>query len=146
MQNAIWYLVCVVWNQIITTWWRHQMETFSKLLALCAWNSPVNVEFPSQRPVTWSFDAFFDLRINKRLSKQSWGRWFETPSCLLWRHCTDLVCSQFRHTGACYYQPVQCPIHWVWYTISKPVFYLNWVPCIFSSSSNLSLRHTSKNS
>ena len=38
-------------------------------------------------PVTRSFDVFFDLRLNKRLSKQSWGRWFETPSHILWRHC-----------------------------------------------------------
>ena len=42
--------------------WRHQMETFSALLALCAGNSPVTGEFPSQRPVTHSFDVFFDLR------------------------------------------------------------------------------------
>ena len=41
------------------TWWRHQMETFSSLLALCAGNSPVPGEFPSQRPVTRSFDGFF---------------------------------------------------------------------------------------
>ena len=40
------------------------METFSALLALCAGNSPVYVEFPSQRPVTRSFDIFFDLRLN----------------------------------------------------------------------------------
>ena len=50
-------------------WWRHQMEIFSALLDLCAGNSPVNGEFPSQRPVTRSFDVFFDLRLNKRLSK-----------------------------------------------------------------------------
>ena len=62
------------------TGWRHQMETFSALLALCAGNSPVTGEFPSQRPVTRSFDVFFDLRLNKRLSKQWWGWWFETPS------------------------------------------------------------------
>ena len=35
------------------------METFSALLALCAGNSPVTGEFPSQRPVTRSFDIFF---------------------------------------------------------------------------------------
>ena len=46
------------------------METFSALLALCAGNSPVTGEFPSQRPVTRSFDIFFDLSLNKRLSKQ----------------------------------------------------------------------------
>ena len=48
----------------------HQMETFSALLALCAGNSPVNGEFPSQRPVTRSTDVFFDLRVNKNSSKQ----------------------------------------------------------------------------
>ena len=68
------------------TWWRHQMETFPALLAICAGNSPVPGEFPTQRPVTQSFDVFFDLRLNKRLNKQSWGWWFETPSCSLWRH------------------------------------------------------------
>ena len=62
------------------------METFSALLAICARNSPVPGEFPAQRPVTRSFDVFFELRLNKRLSKQSWGWWFEKPSCPLWRH------------------------------------------------------------
>ena len=68
-------------------WWRHQMETFSLLLAICAGNSPVPCEFPAQRPVTRSFDVFFDLRLNKRLRNQSWGWWFETLSRPLWRHC-----------------------------------------------------------
>ena len=45
------------------------METFSTLLALCAGNSPVTGEFPVQMSVTMSFDVFFDLRLNKRLSK-----------------------------------------------------------------------------
>ena len=49
------------------------METFSALLAICAGNSPVPGELPTQRPVTQSFDVFFDLRPNKRLSKQWWG-------------------------------------------------------------------------
>ena len=71
----------------IASWWRHQMETFSALLAICAGNSPVPGVFPAQRPVTRSVDVFFDLRLNKRLSKQPWGWWFETPSRLLWRHC-----------------------------------------------------------
>ena len=53
------------------TWWRHQMEAFSALLALCAGNSPVPGEFPTQRPVTRSFDVSFDLCRYKRLSKQS---------------------------------------------------------------------------
>ena len=46
-------------------------------------------EFPTQRPVTRSFDVFFDLRLNKRLSKQPWGWWFETLSGSLWRQCNE---------------------------------------------------------
>ena len=55
--------------------------------------SPVTGEFPSQRPVTRSFDVFFDLRLNKRFSEHSWGWWFETPSRPLWRHCNDISIS-----------------------------------------------------
>ena len=52
------------WHHILHyTWWRHQMELFSALLALCVSNSPVTGEFPAQRPVTRSFDVFFDLRL-----------------------------------------------------------------------------------
>ena len=69
--------------------WRHQMETFSALLALCAGNSPVTGEFSAQRPLTRSFDDFFDLRPNKRFSKQSWSWRFETPLLSLWRHWND---------------------------------------------------------
>ena len=45
------------------------METFSALLAICVGNLPVTGEFPAQRLVTQSFGVFFDLRLNKRLSK-----------------------------------------------------------------------------
>ena len=41
------------------------MESFAALLAICAGNSPVAGEFPAQRPVTLSFDVFFDLRLNE---------------------------------------------------------------------------------
>ena len=54
---------------MVIAWWRHQMETFSALLAFYAGNSPVPGEFPTQRPVTRSFDVTFDLRPNKPLSK-----------------------------------------------------------------------------
>ena len=57
------------------------METFSPLLVICEGNPPVTGEFPSQRPVTQSFPVFFDLHLNKPLSKQSRRWWFETPSC-----------------------------------------------------------------
>ena len=77
-------------THLVVTWWRHRMGTFSSLLALCAENSPVTGEFPSQRPVTRSFDVFFDLPLNKRLSKQSRRRWFETQSRPLWHHCNGI--------------------------------------------------------
>ena len=90
-------------------WWRHQMEIFSALLALCAENSPVAGEFPTQRPVTRSFEVFFDLRLNNRLRKQSWGWWFETLSCPLWRHCNE--CN-------IYHQLLTQDIAWLpWYVI-----------------------------
>ena len=57
---------------IYISWWRHQME-----------------------PVTRSFDVFFDLRPNKRLSEQRWGWWFETPSSPLWRQC-NVILSPFQ--------------------------------------------------
>ena len=75
------------------TWLRHQMKTFSASLAICAGNSLVPGEFPAQRPVTRSFDVFFDLRLNKRFSKQSWCWWFETLSRPLWRHCNGSYCN-----------------------------------------------------
>ena len=68
------------------------METFATLLALCAGNSPVIGEFPPQSPVTRSFDVFFDLRLNKWLSKQSWGWWFERRFGLLWRRRNATNC------------------------------------------------------
>ena len=92
------------------SWWRHQMETFSALLAICAANSPVTGEFPAQRPVTRGFVIFFDLRLNKRLSKQPWGWWFEMPSRPLWRHCND-----------------NGPVHWHIYVSQGP----KWVHSIW---------------
>ena len=82
--KSIWHLnygICII------PWWRYQMETFSALLAICEGNSPVTGEFPTQRPVTRSFDVFCDLRLNRRLSKQSWGWWLETLSRPYWRQC-----------------------------------------------------------
>ena len=66
---------------------RHQMVTFSALLAFCVGNSPVTGEFPTQRPMTRSFDVSSHSRLNQHLSKQ-WGRqWFEAP----W-HSLKLIC------------------------------------------------------
>ena len=61
------------------------------LLALCEGNSPITGEFPSQRPVMHSFDVFFDLHLNKQLSKPPRRRWFEMPSCPLWCHCNAAI-------------------------------------------------------
>ena len=84
-----WCFFDVCLNKYLNTWWRHQIETFSALQVICPGNSPVTGEFPAQRPVTLSFDVFFDLRLNKRLSKHSWGWWCETPWRPLWRHCNE---------------------------------------------------------
>ena len=70
------------------------METFAALLAICAGNSPVTGEFYAQRPVTRSFDVFFDLHLHERLRKQSWGWWFETLPRPLCRHSNVTVTSQ----------------------------------------------------
>ena len=113
------------------------METFSALLALCAGNSPVIGEFPAQRPVTRSFDIFFDLRLDKRLSKQSRGWWFETLPRPLWHHSNDfgrlsrnLLISYISHTF--YYSfshskiistySKSCFDSWYWIPIYQDVF------------------------
>ena len=83
-------------HRTMKTWWRHQMETFSALLDLCAGNSPVTGEFPSQRPVMRSFDVLFDMGLNKCLSKQLWGWWFGTPSHPLCHNCNEKLSSLLR--------------------------------------------------
>ena len=85
------------WTQKQQIWWRHQMEMFSALLALCEGNPSVTGGFPSQRPVTRSFGVFFHLRLNKRLSKQQRRWWFETPLRSVWRHCNE-VDNQSKYT------------------------------------------------
>ena len=82
-----------------SSWWRHHMETFP-----CYWSFvwgihrlPVNSPTES---MTQNFDVFVDLHLNKRLSKQSWRQWFETPSLSLWRQCNvekSFVGSQWFH-------------------------------------------------
>ena len=57
-------------RNMILSWWRHQMGNVF-----------------SQRAVTQSYDVFFDLRLIKRLSKQSRRQWFERQSHSLWRRC-----------------------------------------------------------
>ena len=84
----------IIW---IYPWWRHQIETFSALLAFCAGNSPVTGEFPTQRTVTRSFGVSWawingwvsnrdagDLRRHRAHYDVSvmWNRWY----VLCWQH------------------------------------------------------------
>ena len=129
------------------------METFSALLALCAENSQVTSEFPAQGPVTRSLDVFFDLRLNKHLSKQSWGRWFGKPSCSLWRYCNGVTCFdelfQLLTPSRCWKKCMKCKyidiylsrhefslcdagyhntwsVQVVWKKLAPPKVYANW--------------------
>ena len=71
------------------------------LLDLCAEISPITGEFPAERPVTRSCGVFFDLRLNKWLSKQSWGCWFVTPLGSLWRHCNEITRYRCNNPNTC---------------------------------------------
>ena len=80
-------------NPMLIFRWYHMMTSsngniFRATGPFCG-NLPVTGQFPSQRPVTRSFEMFFDMRLNKRLSEQSRRWWFETPSSSLWRHCNE---------------------------------------------------------
>ena len=155
-----WY--CNLWLQLERSenpWWRHQMKTFSALLAICAGNSPDTIwchwatvskpvwsvvtalpifpcEFATQRPVTRSFGVFFDLRLNKRLSKQSWGWWFETLSRSLWRHCNAAADTWTSH---CYsYCRSWLPLVWLnTCSLQRPAYSL-WNRCRWK---NVSVRN-----
>ena len=87
-------------------WWHHQMETFSALLAFCAGNSPVPGEFHAQSPVTRSFDVTFDMRLNKRLSKQQRRWWVETLSRSLWRRSNEIEQTTGYHLNQCRPRPI----------------------------------------
>ena len=85
--------------------WRQDMKMFSVFMMTSSNGNIVRVtghlcgEFTGPRwsPRTKASDAelcvFFHLRMNKLLSKQSWGWWFEKPSVSLWRHCNVLILS-----------------------------------------------------
>ena len=86
------YLNVPLWHVVSEATWSFIMLTSSngiilRLTGLLCGEFTGHRWIPPQWPVTRNFDVFFDLRLNKRLSKQSWGWWFETPSHSLWRHC-----------------------------------------------------------
>ena len=117
--------------------------------------SPVTGEFPTRRPVTWSFDVFFDLRLNKRLNKHSWAQashqpieWWKSVltvcRCVLTNRLqgctvsmTELTCSargttnhnSFLHTQ-CYCSPKRHHL--------KKAFKINITLTIWSSSNGYS--------
>ena len=117
-------------------------KLFSALLAICAGNSLVTGEFPTKRPMTRSFGVFFDLCLNKRLSKKSWGWWFETLSRPLWRHCNEAWMS-FIHAERADYRRLQ--IDCIWFNgwtndISRMRPKLNELHIILQLSINRSVR------
>ena len=86
--------------EIVSIWWRHRVTSQYHMMTLSNGNifrvtDHLCGEFtghqwiPAQRPVTRSFDVFFDLRLDESLSKQWWGWWFETTSRPLWHQCND---------------------------------------------------------
>ena len=87
-------------------------------------------EFPAQRPVTRSFDVFFDLRPNKRLSKHWWCWWFETQSRPLWRHCND---DTILYVLFCIVNFEHCKLHFMYITLHMRVFFY-WYLSISSKS------------
>ena len=96
------------------------METFSALLALCEGNPLVTGGF--QRPVMRrSFDGFFDLRLNKRLNKQSRHRWFETPSRSLWRHCNACIVLGCTYTISAVFSCDQAALIWALLSVRPSV-------------------------
>ena len=89
--NYVW-----IWNQTTGYLLTLRIEGIASPIMMTSSNGnifrvtgPDTGEFPAQKPVTRSFDVFFDLRLIKRLSKHSRGWWFETLSRPLWWHCND---------------------------------------------------------
>ena len=96
---------------------------------------------PSQRPVTRSFAVFFNLRLNKRLNKQSRRWWFGMPLHSLWRHCncpacrTTLVATRFRVAVIC--PIIQVPhcikvfFYFVWFVLINHIFQFYYELCTY---------------
>ena len=98
------------------------MEVFPAFRVLCEGNSSLTDGFSSQRPVTRSYDVYFELRQNERLCKKSRHRWFETLLCSSWCHCNvnwltwkavSICCDPLKwrhneHDGVFNHQPYDC--------------------------------------
>ena len=98
-----WYLLVFNWHQCGISSLCYQIAVNTEHISMMTssnWNIfrvtghlcgelTVTNEFPAQRPMTRSFDVFFDRHLNKRLSKHLWGQWLETLSRPLWRHSNE---------------------------------------------------------
>ena len=78
---------------------------------------------PSQKPVTRSFDVFFDLCPNKRLSEQLWGWWFETSSRSLWRYSNDICMTRN-------YRSIILVSSMPYRYVEAEILYMNFVICL----------------
>ena len=124
---------------IYMAWWRHQMETFSALLAFCEWNPITGHRWITlTKPVKRTFDVFFDVHLNNWLSKQSRRRWFETPLRSLWRHCNGAQRIDYRLPllaadldeslrGAIFTLPVQREHYWSPVYPSCTLYHVSWI-------------------
>ena len=101
--NNRWHLYIDLYRCIFAaSWRRHQIETFSTLLTLCAGNSPVTLNSPHKGQRGGALEFSLICALNKRLSRQSWGCSFETPPCSSWRHC-DVTHSTYGHVCILWY-------------------------------------------
>ena len=98
----------------------------------------------AQWPVTRSFDIFFYLHLNKRLSKQTWGWWSDMPSRSLWRHCNvqriaSYFLSKFQWKLSPYIQ-LTISHHWLdAYVV--PIHYLNQLEIVDQWSTRIPPPH-----
>ena len=79
-------IIACIHNDETLSWWRHQIETFSALLAICAGNSPVPVN--SLHKGQWRGALMFSLIcvwINGWANNREAGD-LRRPSRPLWRH------------------------------------------------------------
>ena len=137
--NNFHIMVALDRDQIICTWWRHQMETFSPLLAICAGihRSPVNSPHKGQWRRALMFSLICAWMING-LSEQSWSWWFETPSRPLWRHynetastlgCTTLMFTE-RH-GASNHRQLHCLVNSLFWSTKRHIRALQYWPFVW---------------
>ena len=115
---------------LVLPWWRHQTETFSMSLALCVGNSPVTIEF----------DVFSDQHWKKKkLHKQPWRWWFETPLLSLWHNCNAILGKKIfgRMTAFCLFSNLKCPSNVYWLVLFQPLWPWSLKHCKFSAPSRI---------